>query len=167
MTSQPTKTRRSSHEDMLDLFIQNCRRNGLKITPQRTAVYKTLIKSKEHPSAEMVWGQVRCLYPGISLDTVNRTLLTLAEIGSASVVEGSGDVRRYDGDLDNHQHFKCVKCKKVFDFHYEPFDDIKMPASIVAKFKILRKTVYLEGICNSCGGKSRHNPSTTGNGDHK
>jgi len=24
----------------------------------------------------------------------------------------------------------------------------------VAKFKILRKTVYLRGICDSCGGKS-------------
>ncbi len=167
MSSQAAKAQRSSRGDMLDVFVQSCRRNGLKITPQRTAVYKTLIKSKEHPSAEMVLGQVRRLFPGISLDTVNRTLLTLAEIGSASIVEGSGDVRRYDGDLDNHQHFKCVKCKKVFDFHYEPFDDIKVPASIEAKFKILRKTVYLEGICNSCRGKSRHNPLTTGNGDYK
>lgn len=167
MTSQAAKAQRSSHSDMLDVFVHNCRRNGLKITPQRTAVYKTLIELKEHPSAEMVWGHIRRLYPGISLDTVNRTLLTLAEIGSASIVEGSGEVRRYDGDLDNHQHFKCVKCKKVFDFHYEPFDDIKVPASIAAKFKILRKTVYLEGICNSCGGKSRHNPLATGNGDHK
>ena len=167
MTSQAVKPQKLSHGGMLDVFVRNCRRNRLKITPQRTAVYKTLLESKEHPSAEMVWGQVRRLFPGISLDTVNRTLLTLAEIGSASVVEGSGDVRRYDGDLDNHQHFKCIKCKKVFDFHYGPFDDIKLPASIAAKFKILRKTVYLEGICNSCGGKSRHNPLTTGNSDHK
>ena len=167
MSEQTTKTRRSNHGNMLDVFVQNCRRNGLKITPQRTAVYKTLLESKEHPSAEMVWGNVRRLFPGISLDTVNRTLLTIAEIGMASLLEGSGDVRRYDGDLDNHQHFKCVKCKKVFDFHYEPFDDIKVPASIAARFKILRRTVYLEGICDSCGGKSRHNPLTTVKGYHK
>ena len=83
MTSQGIKTRRSNREDMFDVFVQNCRRNGLKITPQRMAVYKTLLESKEHPSAEMVWGYVRRLFPGISLDTVNRTLLTLAEIGSA------------------------------------------------------------------------------------
>jgi Fur family peroxide stress response transcriptional regulator len=155
MISQGIKTRRSNRGDKLDVFVQNCRRNGLKITPQRTAVYKALLESKEHPSAEMVWNNVKRLFPGISLDTVNRTLLTLAEIGSAFIVEGSGDVRRYDGDLDNHQHFKCIKCKKVFDFHYPPFDDIKVPASIAAKFKILRKTVYLEGICSSCRNKSR------------
>ena len=151
---QPTRTRRAVSGQKLDIFVENCRRNGLKVTPQRTAVYKTLLESKEHPSAEMVWNNVKRLFPGVSLDTVNRTLLTLAKIGSAFIVEGSGDVRRYDGDLDNHQHFKCVKCKKVFDFHYPPFDDIKVPASITAKFKILRKTVYLEGICDSCGGKS-------------
>ena len=167
MTSQSARAQKPSHGNVLDIFVENCRCNGLKITPQRTAVYKTLIESKEHPSAEMIWGQVRRLYPGISLDTVNRTLLTLAEIGSASIVEGSGDVRRYDGDLDNHQHFKCVKCKKVFDFHYKPFDDIKVPASIAAKFKILRKTVYLEGICNSCIGKSGRNPLNMENGDCK
>ncbi len=155
MTSQTTRTRRAVSGQKLGIFVENCRRNGLKVTPQRMAVYKTLLESKEHPSAEMVWNNVKRLFPGVSLDTVNRTLLTLAEIGSAFIVEGSGDVRRYDGDLDNHQHFKCIKCKKVFDFHYEPFDDIKVPASIAAKFKILRKTVYLEGICDSCTSKSR------------
>jgi len=154
MTSQTTRTRRAVSGQKLDIFVENCRRNGLKVTPQRTAVYKTLLESKEHPSAEMVWNNVKRLFLGVSLDTVNRTLLTLAEIGSAFIVEGSGDVRRYDGDLDNHQHCKCIKCKKVFDFHYPPFDDIKVPASIAAKFKILRKTVYLEGICDSRRGKS-------------
>ncbi len=155
MTEKMIKTRKEGMENRLDAFIVNCRRNGLKITPQRMAVYKTLIESKEHPSAETVWGQVRRLFPGISLDTVNRTLITLAEIGSASIVEGSGDVRRYDGDLGNHQHFKCMKCRKVFDFHYAPFDDIKVPASIASKFKILRKSMYLEGICDNCGAKSK------------
>ncbi len=66
MASQVVKTQLPNHGDTLDVFIQNCRRNGLKITPQRTAVYKTLIESKEHPSAEMVLGQVRRLFPGIS-----------------------------------------------------------------------------------------------------
>jgi Fe2+ or Zn2+ uptake regulation protein len=52
---------------------------------------------------------------------------------------------------------------KIFDFHCELFDGIKAPASIEAKFKILRKTVYLKGICDSRRDKSGHNPLTTGN----
>jgi len=133
-----------------DAFQAMCRRQGLKITPQRMAIYKTLIESKEHPSADMVYHRVRKTFPNISLDTVNRTLLTLAEIGAAFTVEGSGDVKRFDGNLQNHQHFKCLKCKRIIDFHHKPFDDIPLPKKISQKFTVLRKTVYLEGICDLC-----------------
>ena len=140
-------------ESALSAFADKCRRAGLKVTPQRTAVYKALLESDEHPSAEMIWQRLRKIMPNVSLDTVNRTLLTLVEKGLACVLEGSGDVRRYEGTLGNHQHFKCLKCKKVFDFHYKPFDDIRVPASIGKKFDVLKKTVYLEGICRSCRSK--------------
>ena len=134
----------------IEAFKEICRNNGLKITPQRTAVYQVLFESKEHPSAEMVCTKVRKLLPNISLDTVNRTLLTLNELGVSFSVEGSGDVKRYDGNLENHQHFKCLKCKRIIDFHHKPFDNIKVPFNISKKFTVLRKTVYLEGICNMC-----------------
>jgi Fur family peroxide stress response transcriptional regulator len=81
---------------------------------------------------------------------VNRTLLTLAEIGAAFVVEGSGDVKRFDGCLESHQHFKCIKCKKIIDFHHKPFDNIPIPKSVSEKYTVLKKTVYLEGICDLC-----------------
>jgi Fur family peroxide stress response transcriptional regulator len=114
------------------------------------AVYKLLLETKEHPSADMVFQKVRKTFPSISLDTVNRTLNTLSEIGVAFVVEGSGDAKRFDGNLDNHQHFKCVKCKRIIDFYHKSYDNIKVPKSISGKFTILRKAVYVEGICDLC-----------------
>jgi Fur family peroxide stress response transcriptional regulator len=140
----------SGLEHKLDVFRQKCRRAGLKITPQRTEVYTALIQTKEHPSAEAVFREIRKVLPNISLDTVNRTLLTLSEIGAAFIVEGTGDAKRFDANLENHQHFKCVRCKKIFDFYHEPFNRIEVPANIKRKFTVLRKTVYLEGICNIC-----------------
>ena len=134
----------------MEWFIEKCREANLKVTPQRIVVYKELINTDEHPSAEMMHRKIKQIFPNISLDTVNRTLITLSEIGAAFIVEGSGDVRRYDGGMDKHQHFKCIKCKRIIDFHHKPFDDIKLPAYINGKFKVLRKTVYLEGICESC-----------------
>lgn len=134
----------------IEAFRVICREKGLKVTPQRLAVYKTLLESKEHPSAEMVFKKVRKEVPNISLDTVNRTLLTLADIGEAFIVEGSGEVKRFDSQLKIHQHFKCVKCRKIIDFHHKPFDNIKVPKSIKSKYTVLRKTVYLEGICDVC-----------------
>ena len=141
-------------EELMAAFRDTCRVAGLKITPQRMAVYNALIQTDEHPSAEMVFRRVRKILPNISLDTVNRTLLTLNEIGAAFAIEGLGDVKRFDGNMKSHQHFKCVKCGRIFDFHHKPFDDIKLPPSILEKFHVLRKTVYLEGLCDNCNEKS-------------
>ena len=131
-------------------FVSRCRKVGLRITPQRAAVYRVLVESGEHPSAERVYRQVRKELPNISFDTVNRTLLTLTEIGAVFVVEGSGGARRFDGNLENHQHFKCIKCKRIIDFHHKPLDNISAPKSVSNKFTVLRKTVYFEGICDLC-----------------
>ncbi|MEE9370840.1 MAG: transcriptional repressor, partial [Sedimentisphaerales bacterium] len=139
----------------MDDFQVMCREEGLKVTPQRMTIYKMLIKSKDHPSADTVYRRVRKTLPNISLDTVNRTLLTLADIGAAFAVEGSGDVKRFDGGMENHQHFKCMKCKRIIDFHHKPFDKIPVPRKITRKFTVLRKTVYLEGICNLCRKQKR------------
>ena len=80
----------------IEWFENQCRQAGLKVTPQRTAVYQELLRTQEHPSAELLHRKLRKKFPSISLDTVNRTLLTLNEIGVAHIVEGSGDVKRYD-----------------------------------------------------------------------
>ena len=70
-------------------FVETCRRHQLKVTPQRVAIYKALIQSRQHPTADMMYQEVREKYPNISFDTVNRTLLTFSEIGVVDVVEGS------------------------------------------------------------------------------
>jgi Fur family peroxide stress response transcriptional regulator len=134
----------------VEKFKAECRRLGLKITPQRTAIYIALAAAKDHPTADALHRRLRKKYPEISLDTVNRTLLTLADIGLAIVVEGTGQPKRFDADIDTHQHFICVKCKKIFDFKHKPFENIRIPKKIERKFKIIRTTVYIEGFCDAC-----------------
>jgi len=138
----------------IERFEGLCRSAGLRVTPQRIAVYKVLANSNDHPSADSVYQQVRQDIRNISFDTVNRTLHTLSKIGAAFIVEGSGDVSRFDGNLEGHQHFKCIKCKKIVDFCHEPFNNIELPQSLEGQFTVLRKTVLLEGLCRSCGTRS-------------
>ena len=143
------------HERM-DEFKGKCKELGLKVTLQRLAVYQALLETTAHPSAEMVCQKVRQTFPTISLDTVNRTLLTLNDIGAAFIVEGSGDAKRFDGNVEDHQHFKCVRCKRIHDIFHEPFTDIETPKGLNKKFKVLRKTVYFEGICDRCQETTNH-----------
>jgi len=150
MSRTADKANNRDVEKRVETFHAKCHDAGLRITPQRTAIYKALVETDQHPSAEMVYRQVRQIFPCISLDTVNRTLLTLSDIGTAFIVEGSGGAKRFDANLESHQHFKCVKCKRIVDFHHEPFDHVPVPDNLPSEFKVLKTTVYIEGVCDLC-----------------
>ena len=131
-------------------FERLCRRHGLRITPQRVAIYHELCSSKKHPSAITIYVRVRKRYPNISLGTVNTTLLTFARIGLARVVESSGDPKRFDPDLAPHHHFRCIRCGRIVDFTENAYDHIAVPAGIKRKFVITAQKVHLEGFCDRC-----------------
>jgi Fur family transcriptional regulator, peroxide stress response regulator len=135
---------------MMEAFREQCHEAGLRVTPQRTAVYQALVETDEHPSAETVFRQVRQVFPCISLDTVNRTLMTLSDMGAAFIVPGSGDAKRFDANLEDHQHFRCVKCKRIVDLYHEPHNEDVVSQTLPAGFTVLRSTIYVEGVCNLC-----------------
>ena len=134
----------------MDNFYQKCKENNLKITPQRIAIYKALKDSIEHPSAERVRKMIQENFPNISLDTVNRTLLTFSDIQLIDVVEGNGDPRRFEPNLEEHHHFYCMGCNEIFDiFDSEPIH-VSLPESIEQSFTITGKRLCLKGFCSRC-----------------
>ena len=137
-------------EEALGRFKKIWKEHGFKLTPQRLVIYEELISTDTHPSTDMLYKRVRKTFPTISFDTVNRTLLTFHEIGIANLVEGSGNPKRFDGNLDKHHHFQCMKCKKIIDIYSDSYDDLQIPPEFQDNFKILKKTVRLEGICDEC-----------------
>ena len=137
-------------------FVDKCRSHGLKVTPQRVAIYEAIADSKAHPSAEVVFQDVRDRYPNISYDTVNRTLLTFAKIGLLDVLQGQGGPRRFDPDTHTHHHFHCVHCGKIIDFDHDPFNDLLLPEGLSSQFTVLKKSVLLKGVCKDCGEKENN-----------
>lgn len=142
-------------EERLNAFKVHCYNHGLRITPQRFAIYKELISSDEHPSASMIYSKIKKYFPNISLGTVNSTLLTFTEIGLAKVLESSGDPKRFDPNLKSHHHFRCIRCGNIYDFYSEVFDNIEVPDEITKRFVIYDKRVHLEGLCDRCMAKEK------------
>jgi Fur family peroxide stress response transcriptional regulator len=142
----------------VDRFTQLCRSHGLKVTPQRVAVYKALKKAKDHPCADKIHKQLLADFPNISLDTVNRTLLTFARIKIIDVVEGQGDPRRFDPNLETHHHFYCLSCNAIIDFHDPDLTYVQLPEEITRSFTITGKRLCLTGYCSQC---RNHAPAGT------
>lgn len=136
--------------DCLDPFIVLCKKFDLKITPQRCAIYKKLMNAKNHPTADEMFHIVKKEFPNISYDTVNRTLLTFAEIGLVDVVSTKGGPRRFDPDMDNHHHFFCIQCGEIIDFTSDEFDNLGIPDHIRKEFTVYTQRVVLNGVCNKC-----------------
>jgi Fur family peroxide stress response transcriptional regulator len=134
----------------MNIFYRRSKEHGLKITPQRTAIYQELLKAKDHPSADIIYRKIVKKLPNISFDTVNRTLLTFSKIGITNVVEGYGQPKRYDPDMDTHHHFRCIQCNSIIDFHNREYDNITVPDEINKQFTVISKKVVLEGLCNKC-----------------
>lgn len=86
---------------------------------ERQTVHKQFIldylkKVKTHPSAEIVYRDIKKKIPNISQGTVYRILNGLKEKGEIISIE-TKDVTFYDGDISPHAHFICRCCRKVYD----------------------------------------------------
>lgn len=133
------------------LYCKEKLENGkFRITPQRLSIFRCLMESDSHPSAEMIYNKVKKEYPNISFDTVNRTLLSLLEKGFIQMVESGHGPRRFDAELRLHYHFRCLYCKRIFDFDCPSYDKIEIPEEIKKRFKVLRQNIVIEGICSEC-----------------
>ncbi len=140
-----------------DLVFQKiCKERGLKITPQRTAVYEAIADLKTHPSADEVYQRVRSRFPHVSFDTVNRTLLTFTEIGLIDIIESSSGVRRFDPQITPHHHLQCIECGKIIDFTNPGYDSLPVPRELQETFQVFKTRVFLTGICSECQEKKRN-----------
>ncbi len=142
-------------EEKLEAFIEKCRQEGLKITPQRIAVYEILLSSKSHPTVEEIYDEVKKRYPFVSLATVYRTVETLEQVGLAKKVCYWGSSARYDANTEDHHHLICVKCGAIEDIYLEGRLDIP---SEVGGFRVSGYSVNVYGLCPDC--REEVQPST-------
>jgi Fe2+ or Zn2+ uptake regulation protein len=89
--------------------------NGQRYTEQRAAVYRFLMGTEAHPTADDVFTSVRHEIPDISLATVYKSLETLVSCGLAIKLTYGDGSARYDGRTDQHHHARCLRCGRVTD----------------------------------------------------
>lgn len=119
-------------------------------TIQRTAVFQTVNKLKNHATAEEIYLEVRRAYPHISKGTVYRNLNKLCEEGEIRRRRVPGEVDRYDHICSDHYHGKCVECGKIMDIFLTYHPELNAVEKQENGFKVLGHDIVFHGICKEC-----------------
>lgn len=131
-------------------FIDRSKELGLKVTPQRIAIYRELAATDQHPSTETIYKKIKDYYPNISLTTVYRTLETFEKLGLISVVNVLYNAARYDANLTPHNHVVCTECKKIEDFYDESLSNLDVSEMTLNEYSIKGYSILLNGVCKDC-----------------
>lgn len=117
----------------------------MRNTKQKNLVLEVINNSYNHLSANEVYNACRNIISNISLGTVYRNLNYLVENNLIKRIKMNDNIDRYDR-LDNHIHFICNKCNKIFDIYDY---SLKINENLKGK-KVLGSKIVLEGICEEC-----------------
>jgi Fe2+ or Zn2+ uptake regulation protein len=129
------------------------RDQGLRVTPQRQAIFRLLEGNLSHPTVESLHEVVSAEMPTISLKTVYQTVHDLESLGEVDVLDiGTGSVRVDPNVEAPHHHLVCTRCGLVRDVPVE-FAGLGVPAKFRRDFSVDSVEVIFRGVCGEC---SRH-----------
>jgi Fur family transcriptional regulator, peroxide stress response regulator len=131
-------------------FEQACRARGVRVTPQRLAVYRALAADLTHPTADTVLGGLRDEMPSLSPASVYRILESLEHEGLVRRVGTTDGIARYDANLERHQHLVCRKCGRMTDFQSPELSSIRLARRLAPGFVVEEVDVRLVGRCARC-----------------
>ncbi|ABW31869.1 Fur family transcriptional regulator [Acaryochloris marina] len=137
-------------QQQADKIIQTLKAKGLRVTPQRFAVYADLLARSDHPTAEQITNHLNQDGPTSSQATVYSSLQALREVGLVREVLLEEGVCRYDANIEPHHHFRCQSCGAIEDIAWDQLQDLDLkalrPGLQVTHYEI---TLY-GGYCNRC-----------------
>lgn len=133
------------------------KQKGLRVTPQREAIYRLLAASKAHPTAEYVYQEISKVFPSISFNTVYKTMQTLEEAGLIQRFNTGENVYHYDANVTPHPHLICLSCGRVDDMEAYPdnLEDAICKAVRSSSYEIRSANLHFFGYCPQCGDNNK------------
>jgi len=108
----------------VDTYIrEKLQEKGLKVTPQRVAIYQAVVKLNNHPTAENIIDYIKANHPNISVGTVYKVLDSLVENDLLKKVKTEKDFMRYDAVLSHHHHLYCIETDRIEDYDDEHLNE--------------------------------------------
>ncbi|MER0122523.1 Fur family transcriptional regulator [Streptococcus sp. ZJ93] len=141
----------TDHQEAYAHVVNHLKEKGVRMTETRKAVIRYLIDSSDHPSAEMIYKDLRPNYPNMSLATVYNNLKVLVEEGFVTELKRNNDTTTYY-DFMGHDHLNviCERCGKITDLIAENMPSLEHQVEAQTGYQITKELLTIYGICPDC-----------------
>ena len=137
-----------------EVFIQELRERGFRLTPQREMVLSAMHKVEGLATADEIYGCVRELSAAVDISTVYRTLDLLQEFKMVACVDPGDGQNRYEllGVHGPHIHLVCRLCGAVAGVELEEAQPLAERLLADHGFAVDLDHLTIPGLCRACSG---------------
>ncbi|MCJ7425467.1 transcriptional repressor [Candidatus Bathyarchaeota archaeon] len=137
------------------LIIDTLRKNGYKATTQRIAICRFALHSRDHPTAQRIYNEVRKMHPTVSLATVYKTLQILTEHGLVQELDLPQSQARFDSYVGLHINLVCMQCGNIQDFDDKTAQEMVESVTAKAQFTRTGQRLDIYGMCKTCQDRTK------------
>lgn len=138
--------RNEEYIDRLPKLKELLAQHNIRVSHQRLLILDYLIMNPTHPTADLIYKDLKVSDPVISQATVYNTLNLLVEHNLVKELDFNMSSKRYEFKKTNHGHFICEACGMIEDLNV---DDLEYP-KYLDKYEIDNVEVIFRGICPEC-----------------
>ena len=132
-------------KNVITLLKEVLKKEGLRFTKQRLAVWDEIKDSNEHHDADKIYENIKSKNLNVSRATVYRTLDILAKNKFIRKLDvGDGRIR-YEAKIskDHHDHMICLETGKIIEFYNEEIERLQDNIAKKHGYKVIRHSHQL------------------------
>lgn len=134
-----------------DPIIDNLRKRGHRVTPQRLMILEAMQESAGHVSADAIFHHVQTRHPYTTRSTVYRTLEMLADEGVVTVTDFGKSCAQYEiNRVEPHHHMVCRQCGAVSEFDHALLEPLQAELRRKYHFDATIQHFAVFGLCRGC-----------------
>jgi Fur family ferric uptake transcriptional regulator len=127
-------------------YEKQLRRQGVRITRQRSVILGILSETEDHPDALEIFQRAVKLDKSISLSTVYRTMKLLGDMGAIHRHAFEGGPARFEhASGDHHDHLIDIETGDVIEFRSEHIEKLQDEIAKSLGYEIVHHRLELYG----------------------
>ena len=134
------------------IFRNYLKERGLKFTPERQLILKTVFSLHQHFDIDQLWERLHRKDRRLSRATIYRTLPLLIDSGLIQETFRCQEKVSYEHTFGHkhHDHMLCLKCGKVIEFRDERIEKLQEAVCKKYGFKVIQHRLGIRGYCEKC-----------------